>query len=82
MAFPPEIVEKILINCDGKTLLTARAVCQQWNELVEYLSRVSFVFILLKPNNKALIIIIFNFFCFRKLLYGIGVVAKKYLGRN
>lgn len=41
MALPPEIVEKILINCDGKTLLTARNVCIQWSDLVEYLSKVS-----------------------------------------
>ncbi|XP_044254993.1 uncharacterized protein LOC123005354 [Tribolium madens] len=39
MALPPEILEKILINCDGKTLLTARNVCKQWGDLVDYLSK-------------------------------------------
>ncbi|XP_063927592.1 uncharacterized protein LOC135140824 isoform X2 [Zophobas morio] len=39
MALPPEIVEKILINCDGRTLLAARRVCRQWRTLVEYLSK-------------------------------------------
>ena len=43
MALPPEIVEKILINCDGRTLLAARRVCRQWRTLVEYLSKVSIV---------------------------------------
>ncbi|XP_064214904.1 uncharacterized protein LOC103312839 isoform X2 [Tribolium castaneum] len=39
MALPPEILEKILINCDGKTLLTARNVCKLWGDLVDYLSK-------------------------------------------
>jgi hypothetical protein len=39
MALPPEIIEKILIKCDGKTLVAARRVCKQWSELVEYLSK-------------------------------------------
>ncbi|KAK9875664.1 hypothetical protein WA026_009460 [Henosepilachna vigintioctopunctata] len=38
MKLPVEIVEKILINCDGKTLINARLVSYEWKEIVNYLS--------------------------------------------
>lgn len=41
MALPPEIIEKILINCDGKCLLVAPRVAKEWAEIVEYISQVS-----------------------------------------
>lgn len=39
MKFPVEIIEKILINCDGQTLRAAREVNSEWKEGVNYLSQ-------------------------------------------
>uniref|UniRef100_T1J8P4 F-box domain-containing protein n=1 Tax=Strigamia maritima TaxID=126957 RepID=T1J8P4_STRMM len=32
--FPPEVIEKILLNLDGVTLAQSRRVCSLWNQLV------------------------------------------------
>ncbi|XP_045479564.1 uncharacterized protein LOC123684375 isoform X2 [Harmonia axyridis] len=39
MELPIELIEKILLKCDGKTLRTARDVSYNWKDLVEYLSK-------------------------------------------
>ncbi|KAL3265974.1 hypothetical protein HHI36_010163 [Cryptolaemus montrouzieri] len=39
MKLPVEIVERILLKCDGKTLKTAKRVSSEWKEIVNYLSR-------------------------------------------
>jgi hypothetical protein len=75
MALPPEIIEKILIKCDGKTLVAARRVCKQWSELVEYLSKVS-------PSVVFMTMQRFFFVWCRKLHCGIGVVARKSPQKN
>lgn len=38
---PIEIIERILKNCDGKSLLNARKVDENWKTVVEYLTEVS-----------------------------------------
>lgn len=35
--FSREVVEKILLHCDGKTLKVAEKVCVEWQQIVEYL---------------------------------------------
>nr|XP_023014102.1 uncharacterized protein LOC111503901 [Leptinotarsa decemlineata] len=39
MNFPTEIIEEILLRCDGKTLLNARKVSDNWRSIVDYLSQ-------------------------------------------
>ncbi|XP_044749096.1 uncharacterized protein LOC123309869 [Coccinella septempunctata] len=39
MELPVEIIERILLKCDGKTLRTAKCVSSDWKEIVEYLSK-------------------------------------------
>ncbi|XP_066246993.1 uncharacterized protein [Euwallacea similis] len=39
MIVPPEILELILLKCDGKTLLAARKVCNVMKETIDYLTR-------------------------------------------
>lgn len=41
MNFPLEIVELILKQCDGKTLLNCRKVDKEWKAIVDYLTEVS-----------------------------------------
>ncbi|KAJ8940219.1 hypothetical protein NQ314_010781 [Rhamnusium bicolor] len=39
MILPVEIIEQILSKCDGKTLLTARKVDDEWKTIVDYLTQ-------------------------------------------
>lgn len=39
--FPTEIIEKILFNVDGATLLAAEQVCAQWRDIIKFLSEVN-----------------------------------------
>ncbi|KAG5892548.1 hypothetical protein JTB14_034231 [Gonioctena quinquepunctata] len=39
MNLPTEIIERILLQCDGKTLLNARKVDEKWKSIVDYLSQ-------------------------------------------
>ncbi|KAJ8933418.1 hypothetical protein NQ318_023290 [Aromia moschata] len=39
MILPVEIIEKILRKCDGKTLLTARKIDDEWKSMVDYLTQ-------------------------------------------
>ncbi|CAH1966913.1 unnamed protein product [Acanthoscelides obtectus] len=38
MSLPIEIIERILMKCDGKTLLGARKVNEDWKNIVDYIS--------------------------------------------
>lgn len=40
MTLPVELIEKILLKCDGKTLLTAKYVNETWRDIVLYLGEV------------------------------------------
>lgn len=44
MILPIEIIENILRRCDGKTLLSARKVDEEWKYIVDYLTQVSFIY--------------------------------------
>lgn len=39
--FPTEIIEKILIHVDGRTLLAAEQVCTHWRDIIKFLSEVN-----------------------------------------
>lgn len=41
MNLPTEIIEIILLNCDGKTLLNCRKVNDEWKTIIDYLTEVS-----------------------------------------
>lgn len=41
MELPVEIIENILLKCDGRTLRNAKDVNSEWRDIVNYLSRVS-----------------------------------------
>lgn len=40
MIFPAEIIEQILLRCDGRTLIAAREVSQVFRRSVDYLVQV------------------------------------------
>lgn len=46
MSFPVEVIEKILLKCDGLTLLRAKHVNSLWRTLSDYIIQVSKLFII------------------------------------
>lgn len=43
MVFPVEIIEQILLKCDGQTLLNCRDVNCTFRKIVDYLVQVGFI---------------------------------------